>query len=65
MSPITLAPTDKPGDAPIDCHDKSWSILREEATPKEPKKRRGNAVRYAGFLTSENKCQNDEKGNTT
>jgi hypothetical protein len=57
MSPITPAPTDKPGDAPIACmnrHDKSWGTVREEATPKEPKKRRGIAVKYTGFLPSEN-----------
>ena len=56
MSPITPAPTDRPGDAPIDCmnrHDKSWGIVREVATPKEPKKRKGNAVTYTGFLPSE------------
>ena len=64
MSPNTPAPIDKPGDAPNDCmnrHDKSWGIVREQATPKEPKKRRGNAVMYTGFLPSENnflKCNN-------
>ena len=68
MSPITPAPTDKPGDDPIDwinLQDKSWSILREEATPKDPKKRRGIAVTYTGFLPSEDNCLNainDEKG---
>ena len=59
MSPITPAPTDKPGDAPIDCmnrHDRSWGIVHEEATPKEPKKRSGIAVTYTGFRPSENDC---------
>lgn len=71
MSPITPAPTDKPGDTPIDCmnrQDKSWGIVSEEATPKEPKKRRGSAVRYTGFLPSENnclKCNNDERKKIT
>ena len=57
MSPITPDPTDTLGDAPNDCinrQDKSWGIELEKATPKEPKKRRGNAVTYMGFLPSEN-----------
>ena len=67
MSPITPAPTAKPGDAPIACtnrHDNSWTIVWEEATPKEPKKRRGIAIRYTGFLPSKTYCQkyNDDSG---
>ena len=72
MSPIIPAPTDKAGDAPIDCmnrQNKSWGIVREEATPKEPKNRRGVAVKYTGFLPSELKLikcnDNDERGNIT
>jgi hypothetical protein len=59
MSPITPAPTDKPGEAPIACMNRqnnSWGIVREEATPKEPSTRSGIALRYAGLLPSENDC---------
>ena len=59
MSPTTPVPTAKPGDAPIACTNRQEikrGIVREEATPKEPKKRKGNAARYTGFLPSENNC---------
>jgi hypothetical protein len=56
MSPITPAPTAKPGDAPIACtnrHDNSLGIVREDATPKEPNTRSGIVDKYTGFLPSE------------
>ena len=59
MSPMTPVPTAKPGDDPIACtnlQDIKCGIVREEATPKEPKKRKGNAVKYTGFLPSEDSC---------
>ena len=59
MSPMTPAPTAKPGDDPIACtnrHNIKCGTVREEATPKEPKNRRGIEVRYTGFLPSENIC---------
>ena len=55
ISPITPAPTAKPGDDPIICtnrHDINCNVVREDATPKDPKKRRGIAVRYTGVLPS-------------